>query len=164
MTRYALLWMTGLSLLLTAAACESKQQVSSADDDIANWTLEELTAPVQRPKKDKGWAGILPWNWGEDKMTKKDEALFAEMDDDKQKPSFWQSLAFWDKGEKSDMISEHEVRTNLSPELETVAERGGEADARWRRSVDTNGRAAWDDLMAVFLVERPSRSARLPIP
>jgi hypothetical protein len=56
------------------------------------------------------------------------------------------------------------VRNNLYPELTTLQERPIEWDNRATLAVDTNLRAANNDLTRLLLLDRPSRLTREPMP
>lgn len=61
-------------------------------------------------------------------------------------------------------ITAKSVHRNMSPELDTRSMTSGEIDTRIARTIDTNGRSAWDDLMNFFLLNRPSRQSLYPTP
>ena len=63
-----------------------------------------------------------------------------------------------------DTITSKSVHFNMSPELETRAETTGEIDTRVARTVDTNGRSAWNDLLMFWLLDRPNRQSLYPTP
>lgn len=61
-------------------------------------------------------------------------------------------------------ITVKSVHRDMSPELETRAETTGEIDTRVARTIDTNGRSAWNDLLMFWLLDRPSRQSLYPTP
>jgi hypothetical protein len=56
------------------------------------------------------------------------------------------------------------VRNNLYPELTTLSQRPIEWDNSATLAVDTNLRAMNNDLTRLFLLDRPSRLTREPMP
>lgn len=153
-----------MSVCVLSIGC-SQQRTGPDIDNTAAWTLDDLTAPIERPEKQKTWEDALPWNWetAEEKRTKTDEVLFAE--DDVQEEPFLSKLAFWKSdSKKDDFKSESEYLNDMSPELSTLSERPLEVKGRVNRSIDTNTRAIWDDLLSVLMLDAPSRSNRTPVP
>lgn len=67
-------------------------------------------------------------------------------------------------GCQNDKITASDVHSNMSPELDTRAETKGEIDTRISRTLDTNGRSTWDDVLGFFLLDRPSRLSAYPTP
>jgi hypothetical protein len=63
-----------------------------------------------------------------------------------------------------DRITARDVHSNMSPELDTTSRTPGEINTQLSRTVDTNGRMFWDDLMSVMLLDKPSRLSVYPIP
>jgi hypothetical protein len=61
-------------------------------------------------------------------------------------------------------ITAKSVHENMSPELISRAHTSGEIDTRISRSMDTNGRSAWDDLLMFLLLDRPNRATLYPTP
>jgi hypothetical protein len=61
-------------------------------------------------------------------------------------------------------ITKGDVLGNMSPELSTTARTPDETDIQISRSVDTTTRQAWDDLLGVFFLDRPSRLSLYPVP
>lgn len=153
-----------MSVCVLSMGCS--QQRSGPDiDNTASWTMDDLTAPIERPKKQKSWEDVLPWNWetAEEKRSKTDEVLFAE--DDVQEEPFLSKLAFWKSDpNKEEFKSESEYLNDMSPELSTLSQRPLEVKGRVNRTMDTNTRALWDDLLDVLLLSRPSHSNRIPVP
>lgn len=83
--------------------------------------------------------------------------------------SFWSNLMFWEDwswGDEPEVVgvTAEEVRSDMSPELDTVAENWEEAKNRMARTTDTTTRQAWEDLGRFWLLDRPSRMTRYPIP
>lgn len=56
------------------------------------------------------------------------------------------------------------VRAELTPELETLGQRSIDWDNRALIAVDTNLRSANNDLTRMWLLDRPSRLNREPMP
>jgi hypothetical protein len=56
------------------------------------------------------------------------------------------------------------VRDNLTPELSTLSERPREVDNRMLITMDTNAREINNDLLRMWLLDRPSRLTRQPMP
>lgn len=56
------------------------------------------------------------------------------------------------------------VRSNPTPELQTLAQRPIEVDNRMTLTTDENLRMAWEDLGRMWLFDRPSRLTRERIP
>lgn len=56
------------------------------------------------------------------------------------------------------------VRDNLTPELDTLAQRDIDTDNRQTLSIDENMREANEDWYRLWLVDRPSRLARWRMP
>lgn len=57
-----------------------------------------------------------------------------------------------------------DVRSELTPELTTLGQRGIDWDNRALIAVDTNLRSANNDLTRMWLLDRPSRLNREPMP
>lgn len=57
-----------------------------------------------------------------------------------------------------------DVRAELHPELRNLSQRPIDWDNRALLTIDTNGRAAVDDLTRIFLLDRPTRLTREPMP
>lgn len=66
----------------------------------------------------------------------------------------------------SDAISQRDeqVRENLTPELDTLAQRDIDTDNRQVLSIDENLRQANEDWYRLWLVDRPSRLSRQRMP
>lgn len=64
----------------------------------------------------------------------------------------------------SDRITGRSVRSDWSPELYSTAHSREQHKVREARTLDTNGRQAWDDLSMLLLLDRPSRMSEYPIP
>lgn len=75
---------------------------------------------------------------------------------------FFESLAFWEEDEER--LTEDDVLSNMSPALMTRPDTPGEVDIEVARTIDTNGRSAWRDLMRVLLLDEPSRLSPYPTP
>jgi hypothetical protein len=56
------------------------------------------------------------------------------------------------------------VRSNLTPELMTLAERPIDVSNQMGVTFNTNRRAMWDDVQSFWLLDRPSRLTRYPMP
>lgn len=56
------------------------------------------------------------------------------------------------------------VRANLTPELSTLSQRPIEVDNRMTLSMDENLRLANEDLIRMWLLDRPSRLSRARVP
>ena len=160
---------TRMFMLLTLCVCVfsvgcQSQKAGPDIDNTAAWTLDDLTAPIHRPKTQKSWEDWLPWNWetAEEKRSKTDEILFAE--DDVQEEPFLEKIAFWKPLFAERPMSEEDYLNDMSPELDTLSERKNEVKGRLNRTVDTNSRAIWNDLYEGLLLERPSRANRIPVP
>ncbi len=117
-----LLAVTLAGLIILGTGCQSKQDAQALDDPLT---------PAEPVATDKGLAGLLPWNWFEER----------------EKP-----------------ITKGDVLGNMSPELSTISRTPDEVDIQISRTIDTNGREAWDDLLQVFLLDRPSHLSLYPVP
>ena len=77
-------------------------------------------------------------------------------------------LAFWRWGDDAPPeqapVTEREILRDMSPELKGRSETPGERRMRAARTIDLNGRSAWDDLMMILLLDRPSRLSLYPTP
>ena len=63
-----------------------------------------------------------------------------------------------------DKITARDVHADMSPELSTTGRTPGEVDTQLSKTVDMNGRSAWDDLLSFLLLDRPSRLNIYPVP
>ncbi len=64
----------------------------------------------------------------------------------------------------SNRITADSVRSNMSPELETVAMTAEQRKNLHARVVDTDLRQIPDDIDTLFLLNRPVRMTRYPVP
>lgn len=56
------------------------------------------------------------------------------------------------------------IKSDLTPNLETLYERPQDIDNALVLAADENGRMFWQDLGRAFYVDRPSRLTREPVP
>ena len=61
-------------------------------------------------------------------------------------------------------VTADRVRSDMSPELETIAMTRGQRMNNVARTMDTNLRELNDDWDRIFLLDRPLRTSRYPIP
>lgn len=55
-------------------------------------------------------------------------------------------------------------RHNVTPALSSYAHHHQQDVNRYRRTIDHNTRQAWDDLANIFLLDRPVRLVKYPVP
>ena len=67
-------------------------------------------------------------------------------------------------GCSSDRVTAAGVRSNMSPELESVAMTSEQRKNVHARAIDTTMRQIWDDLDTLLLIDRPIRLTRYPLP
>jgi hypothetical protein len=61
-------------------------------------------------------------------------------------------------------VTAENVRSDLTPELQSVAMSSEQRKNNINRTIDTNLREVWDDFDAVLFLDRPLRMSRYPIP
>ncbi len=61
-------------------------------------------------------------------------------------------------------ITASKVRSDMSPELDSIAMTKEQRKNEHARTVDTDLRQVWDDLDMLLLLDRPVRLSRYPIP
>lgn len=61
-------------------------------------------------------------------------------------------------------VSPSWVRSNLTPELQSIAHSPEQRKNVHARVYDTNLRQVWDDLDMILLLDRPSQMSKYPIP
>lgn len=64
----------------------------------------------------------------------------------------------------ADYAQAERIRSNLTPELDTLYQRPDDMSNAMTIMADENGRMFWQDLGRVFYVDRPSRLTREPVP
>ena len=62
------------------------------------------------------------------------------------------------------IITAASVHGDMSPELDTIALSRGQSMNRIHRTIDTDLRQVPDDMTALWLLDRPSRMSRYPVP
>jgi len=67
-------------------------------------------------------------------------------------------------GCKSNEITAKSVRSNMSPDLESIAEMREQRKNTHARTINTNWRQLWDDLDHILLLDHPVRLSEYPIP
>lgn len=85
----------------------------------------------------------------------------------KEKGGPLEALAFWNWGsgeDEPDPVTKDEVLGNLTPELSTTTQTPDEVDFAISKTVDYNGRQAWDDLLRVMLLDEQSDMIYAPQP
>ena len=143
----------GACLIAGGVGCEKRQTVA----------LDDPLTPAQTTTVERR-GGLLPWEWGNDREVEEVEVEVEYAEEDDRKGPL-ESLAFWNWGDdEPDPITTDDVLGNMSPELTSLARTPDEIDMQMSRTVDTNGRSAWDDLLAIFLLDRPLRLSNYPIP
>lgn len=61
-------------------------------------------------------------------------------------------------------IKAQDVRRDFSPELFSMGQSEEQMKTSNARTIDTNGRQAWDDAARLLLLDRPLRMSKYPIP
>ena len=61
-------------------------------------------------------------------------------------------------------IKAKDVRSDYSPELFSMGMSKEQMKNAHARTIDTNGRQAWDDAARLLLLDRPLRTSKYPIP
>ena len=61
-------------------------------------------------------------------------------------------------------VTAQQVRSDLSPELESIAMSSEQRKNNITRTIDTNLRQIWDDFDSALFLDRPMRTSRYPIP
>jgi hypothetical protein len=64
----------------------------------------------------------------------------------------------------SQKVTARSVRSNMTPELQSIAHMSEQRKNRTARTMHTNMRQIWDDLDAILMLERPVRLSEYPIP
>lgn len=130
--------------LSLALGCQQKQQ-----------TTEVLEQPIEPPaqqqqkQQDGPLEALAFWNWGQS-----DEPDYAQKDEG----GGWFGLG------GDDELTEDDILSDMSPELDQLAETPGEVRIRHARTLDTSGRQAWDDLDRILMLDRPRRLSMMPVP
>jgi len=73
-------------------------------------------------------------------------------------------LAGCSASQRSDYAQTEKIRTNLTPNLDTLHQRPDDIENALTIMADENGRMFWEDLGRVFYTDRPSRLTREPVP
>jgi hypothetical protein len=61
-------------------------------------------------------------------------------------------------------VSSSWVRSNLTPELQSVAHSAEQRKNMHARTYDTNLRQVWDDWDTFWMIDRPTQMSKYPIP
>ena len=67
-------------------------------------------------------------------------------------------------GCSEDRVTASSVRSDPSPELQSIAMSHGQRENEHARVIDTNLRQVWDDLDMILLLDNPSQGSRYPVP
>ena len=77
-------------------------------------------------------------------------------------PPVEEQQPFWEGDD--DRITKGDVLSDMSPALKTRPKTPGQVHIDIARTVDTNGRSAWRDLMRVLMLDEPSSLSPYPTP
>ena len=144
--------------VLGGLGCESKQTVA-LDEPL---TPTETVVVVEEKKS----GGFWPWEWARPGDSDEIEEVEITYVEDEPRKGPLESMAFWTWGDDDgpDPITKGDVLGNMSPELKSTARTPDEVDLQISRTIDTNGRTAWDDLLNIFLLDKPTRLTLYPVP
>lgn len=157
MTYRLVLTVLGACLVAGGLGCEQKQTV----------VVDDPLTPTQTTVVEERRGGFWPWEWGHANEEVEEVDIEIEYAEEDRDEGPLEALAFWNWGDdEPDPITKRDVLGNMSPELVTLARTNDEVDIQMSRTVDTNGRNAWDDVLSVFLLDRPLRMSAnsYPIP
>lgn len=142
-------------LVLTAAfgtGCQSQERTTGLDEGIYQPPEEERQGPLE---------ALAFWNWGQEEEEEPEVIQYQEEEEE----GFLDALAFWNWGDdEEEVITDDDVLSDMSPEMTTRARTSGEVRIDTARTLDTNGRTAWDDLRSLLLLDRPSHLSLYPTP
>lgn len=62
------------------------------------------------------------------------------------------------------MVGGCSYRSNMTPELDSMAASSEQDYNRYARYIDNNTRSAWNDLQRLLLLDRSSRLTKYPVP
>lgn len=79
-------------------------------------------------------------------------------------PAALVALALSASGCESPSKEDADVRASVTPELRTLSERSIEVDNTMLLTLDTNARSINNDLRRIWLLDRPVRLTREPMP
>lgn len=156
------IWMAALlAVMIALVGCQSQQSADAGPGAAPEPQAEE---------EDGGILGALAfWTWFEGDEEEEAEIYYEDEEED---GGILGALAFWnwfegdgeDVEPEPDPITADMIRADMSPAMDHVAHSGEEAKNQTAKTIDDNGRQAWDDLWRALLLDRPARGTTYGIP
>ena len=154
------MWMAALLVVMIAlVGCQSQESADAGPG----------AAPEPQAEEEGGGPleALAFWNWFGGDEEEEAEVYYDEEAEEGGGPL--EALAFWnwfggDGEDEPDPITADMIRADMSPAMDHVAHSGEEAKNQTAKTIDDNGRQAWDDLWRALLLDRPARGSPYGIP